>query len=355
MAEFCFAGPDTYECSDYEIFEACLRVRHRYSVRFNNLIFSAFKSGVPTKEIHVRVIEPPTLKKSDILRIDRLLNMDMLRHCRNIEELFEEVFIDMVNRICEERKKRDMDFVNNIATSMSTGTYYPYKSASEVALEKIQKIVEEYLSEINETHKDMGEFYCKYREGEKHPHMLYCRAKDFKGARFGSSFDADANNKAYTLCEMDEAVEQIKHHINECHSRNASSRSSYQEVIFNPPATIVLWSDGSKTVVKCGKNEKFDPEKGLAMCIAKKVLGNKGNYYELFKEWLPKRETVDLHKDNTITFVTTPCTVNPEDIDIPENPDFIIEVEACLEKAFKTFKGEIERKAADEQRATQES
>lgn len=57
-----------------------------------------------------------------------------------------------------------------------------------------------------------------------------------------------------------------------------------KDVIFNNPATIVIWADGTKTVVKC-TNEEFDPEKGLAMAIAKKALGNKGNYYETFKNW----------------------------------------------------------------------
>ena len=60
-------------------------------------------------------------------------------------------------------------------------------------------------------------------------------------------------------------------------------------VIFNDPATIVFWNDGTKTVVKA-ENEPFDPEKGLAMAIAKKALGNKGNYYNEFKKWLPKEE-----------------------------------------------------------------
>ena len=56
-------------------------------------------------------------------------------------------------------------------------------------------------------------------------------------------------------------------------------------VIFAPPATIVFWNDGTKTVVKCD-NEAYDPEKGLAMAIAKRALGNKGNYFETFKKWV---------------------------------------------------------------------
>lgn len=58
-----------------------------------------------------------------------------------------------------------------------------------------------------------------------------------------------------------------------------------KKVIFNEPATIVLWSDGTKTVVKA-ENEAFDKEKGLAMAISKKALGNKGNYFEEFKKWV---------------------------------------------------------------------
>lgn len=58
-----------------------------------------------------------------------------------------------------------------------------------------------------------------------------------------------------------------------------------KKVIFNPPATIVLWSDGTKTVVKC-QNEAFDREKGLAMAVAKKALGNKSNFNNEFKKWI---------------------------------------------------------------------
>ena len=65
-----------------------------------------------------------------------------------------------------------------------------------------------------------------------------------------------------------------------------------KNVIYNDPATIVFWSDGTKTVVKCGEGDEFDPEKGLAMAISKKALGNKGNYYNTFTKWLPDEEDV---------------------------------------------------------------
>lgn len=58
-----------------------------------------------------------------------------------------------------------------------------------------------------------------------------------------------------------------------------------KRVIFNDPATIILWDDDTKTIVKA-ENEIFDPEKGLAMAITKKALGNEGNYYNELKKYL---------------------------------------------------------------------
>lgn len=69
------------------------------------------------------------------------------------------------------------------------------------------------------------------------------------------------------------------------------NRLRIKNVIFNEPATVVYWDDGDKTVVKCGKGEQYDPEKGLAMAISKKALGNRGNYFNEFKKWLPKEST----------------------------------------------------------------
>ena len=66
-----------------------------------------------------------------------------------------------------------------------------------------------------------------------------------------------------------------------------------KKVLYKNPATIVFWEDGSKTAVVCQKNDKYDPEKGLAMAILKKMNGNTGCYYKVFKKWLPKEEEND--------------------------------------------------------------
>lgn len=72
--------------------------------------------------------------------------------------------------------------------------------------------------------------------------------------------------------------------------------SKIKNVIFNDPATIVFWTDGTKTVVKAQDGDEFDPEKGLAMAISKKALGNKGNYCNVLKKWLPKEEEKEVPK-----------------------------------------------------------
>lgn len=59
-----------------------------------------------------------------------------------------------------------------------------------------------------------------------------------------------------------------------------------KNVIFNDPATIVYWADGTKTVVKCQRGDTYSKETGLAMAITKKVYGNKGSFNDVFTKWL---------------------------------------------------------------------
>lgn len=55
-------------------------------------------------------------------------------------------------------------------------------------------------------------------------------------------------------------------------------------VIFNDPATIVFWKDGTKTVVKCHPEDTFDEEIGFMCCYLKRVLSSKE--YTKFCEYL---------------------------------------------------------------------
>lgn len=59
-----------------------------------------------------------------------------------------------------------------------------------------------------------------------------------------------------------------------------------KNVIFNDPATIVFWDDGTKTVVKCMEGKEFNTWDGLAMAICKKLFGKK--FKKTFRTWCGK-------------------------------------------------------------------
>ena len=71
-----------------------------------------------------------------------------------------------------------------------------------------------------------------------------------------------------------------------------STLPSIKNVYFNPPATVVLWDDGTKTVVKCQDSDTYSKETGLSLCIAKKAMGNNSKFNEVFKKWIPEEKPV---------------------------------------------------------------
>lgn len=63
-----------------------------------------------------------------------------------------------------------------------------------------------------------------------------------------------------------------------------------KKVIFNNPATIIIWSDGTKTVVKKQKGDRWDPEKGFAMAYLKKLLGGDNTFNKEIKKWVKEEK-----------------------------------------------------------------
>lgn len=61
-----------------------------------------------------------------------------------------------------------------------------------------------------------------------------------------------------------------------------------KKVIFNDPATIVMWADGTKTVVKCQDGDIYDKRTGLLLCMAKKMYGNKNKFNDILNRWCPE-------------------------------------------------------------------
>ena len=48
-----------------------------------------------------------------------------------------------------------------------------------------------------------------------------------------------------------------------------------KKIMYKPPATIVFWNDGTKTVAVCEKEDTYNRELGFALCVLKKKYGNK--------------------------------------------------------------------------------
>ena len=56
-----------------------------------------------------------------------------------------------------------------------------------------------------------------------------------------------------------------------------------ERVIFNAPATVVLWTDGTKTISKARGGDEYDPLFGLVACIVRKLTHNKGHAVDDFE------------------------------------------------------------------------
>ena len=63
-----------------------------------------------------------------------------------------------------------------------------------------------------------------------------------------------------------------------------STSVSIEKLFFNGSTTIVMWTDGTKTVVQPTEGEKFDPEIGIAMAIARKLFGSRHKFDKFVDE-----------------------------------------------------------------------
>lgn len=67
--------------------------------------------------------------------------------------------------------------------------------------------------------------------------------------------------------------------------RGINAHLKPKRVIFNDPATIVYWNDGTKTVVKCDPRDSYSKEAGLSMCYMKKMCGSSRAFNDTLKRW----------------------------------------------------------------------
>lgn len=75
------------------------------------------------------------------------------------------------------------------------------------------------------------------------------------------------------ICEKEELRKEILSKM--ATIKVAKTKNFYSlnvsKIIFNPPATIVFWEDGTKTVVKCSAEDEFNEYYGFLAALGKKV------------------------------------------------------------------------------------
>lgn len=113
------------------------------------------------------------------------------------------------------------------------------------------------------------------------------------------------------------------------------------KVIFNPPATIVFWKDGTKTVVKCKEGEEFSEWAGIALCLAKKLYGP--NFHKIFKTHCSDPEkTVNDMSDSEIAKAARQAINGMHDA---RNVNNIVALFMKTLRDEVTKRGEVSRKA----------
>jgi len=63
-----------------------------------------------------------------------------------------------------------------------------------------------------------------------------------------------------------------------------------KQIIFNNPATIVVWEDGTKTVVKTMEGDTFNEEYGVAMAYMKKIFGSSNKFKRTVKKFIKEEK-----------------------------------------------------------------
>lgn len=129
-------------------------------------------------------------------------------------------------------------------------------------------------------------------------------------------------------------------------------KTDIERVIFKNPATVVFWKDGTKTVVKCQPGDIYSEETGLALCIAKKYLGNKSNFNNVFKKWIPEKLSVEEMRTRLLEYCRTKhlcleCVLNLPECRCGNGVSFLTKTDGAYdmsdEEIIKAYKKVFEK------------
>lgn len=84
---------------------------------------------------------------------------------------------------------------------------------------------------------------------------------------------------ANIIAEQKKKIDELQRRL-----KDYKTGMDIQRIVFNPPATIVFWKDGTKTVVKCQKDQEFNPYFGFCTAVAKRIYGNNSRVNRMVEE-----------------------------------------------------------------------
>lgn len=168
--------------------------------------------------------------------------------------------------------------------------------------DNLSKFIDACLGDIQNNHilpssvaKDiLNSYYGMHSFKDREPTECKCSKSNAIGYGFrhatiySEPFTID-KNETDKMCSID-TFDIIKEMQKMKKSIKKPVTNPIEKVIFNPPATIVFWKDGSKTVVKA-QGDVFNPETGLAMAISRHYLCDVcglERYDGVFNRYLPK-------------------------------------------------------------------
>ena len=108
------------------------------------------------------------------------------------------------------------------------------------------------------------------------------------------SMNTALNTKEYLGIDQKEYISsELKTAINSVYGLAAMASSLIKRVVFSDRKTIILWNDGSKTIVSCAEGEQLDPYIGFCAAFTKGFFGSKHQVEKMVKnaDYQPSKKT----------------------------------------------------------------
>ena len=206
----------------------------------------------------------------------------------------------------------DTSSLSNVSNTITTCVSVPYM-ASEIQ-RRVDQIYKEHEAEMN------GMSNIQFNDLERELHELGIKLSTIRH----SSGDVGCEIEGYLRPDIYK-IHRVKER---CSVPISPKKPIPKKVKFSGPATIILWEDGTKTVVKCQKEDVWSDEVGIVMCYMKKMLGNKGNFNNIFREAMKvaevhtKKEELVINKDAKKILEKIPHFDSAYDA-VPEDYNFV--------------------------------